>query len=503
MKQSDTSLIRPCAGGRPALDTGGAMRLARSVSLLLVGVACSGAPVSPPGEALLRGIPVDAPGAVTAPPGSSPVPPPADVPDLVFISLDTTRADALGVYGEALPVTPRQDALARRGVRFAWAIAQSPTTLASHATVFTGLDPHGTRIVRNGFALDSAVETVAERLAARGYDTLGVIGASALARPMNIDQGFRIWDEELGVEVTHRHEAPANAVTDRALALLARRTPGKPLFLFVHYYDAHAPYGAPEPFLHRFVADGRKPRYSGREGELNKLGDANRAGHADPADLAEVRANYLGEVAFVDQEVGRLVDHLDPGRTVIVVFGDHGEALGDSPERRFGHGPELDLVATHVPLYLVGRGVPAGVVVDAPIALQDLPATALSVIGVTEPFGESLDRSAWWATVPSPAGAIRFLEATQPDVGDGGGAWNNLRNERGALQGTALLLTNPLRQSLALYAVAPGQPRMDDPLVAARLTGALRDWDVAAPAWRDEHMSTETREGLKALGYLE
>lgn len=433
-----------------------------------------------------------------------PAPSAPTAPDLVFISLDTTRADALGVYGEALPTTPHHDALAAKGVRFAWALAQSPSTLASHSTVFTGLDAHGTRIVRNGFPLPDDVETIAERLTHKGYDTMAILGSSALARPMGADQGFRVWDEDFSIKRTKRHEATATEVTDRALAHLAQREPGKPLFLFAHYYDAHGPYDAPEPYKHRWSAPGMAGTLEGREGALTQLAAQIRAGIADPAKLQEVRAMYLGEVSYVDAEVGRLVEHLDLSRTVIVVFGDHGEMLGEEHLRPFGHGADVDLPVTHVPLFFVGPGIPAGRVVDAPVGLQDLAATALAAIGQTEPFGQSHDLSPTWSEHPPALDRTWMLEATQPGYTTPEHGWNNLVNEQGALGGGSLLTAADVYgEGPRLFSVAPGQPADPDPVRAHRLTDALRAWNAAAPPFRTVEMDTTVKEGLKALGYQE
>lgn len=429
--------------------------------------------------------------------------PPAAGPDVLMVSLDTTRADALSAWGETRPTTPGLDAIAASGVRFAWALAQSPSTLASHATVFTGLDPHRTGVVRNGFPVDPAVETLAERLTREGWHTSGVIGASALARPMGADRGFSRWDEELSVRKARRHEAPADRVTDRALAAWRARPTDRPTLLFVHYYDAHAPFAAPAPFGDRWVPVDRRGRYTGREGELNPLGAGVRAGTAPAEDPAIVRARYLGEVSFVDAELSRLLRAVDLSRTVVVVFGDHGESLGELRERPFGHGPDLDLVATHVPLIVAGPGVPAGRVVEAPIGLQDLAATVVDVLGRGDTFGEGRSLRATWEGAPVPVS--RFLEATQPDRDTPGSGWNNLPNERGVLGGDHLLLAAAGVEDPApvLYRVGPGQPVDDDPARREALQAELRAWDARAPGFRAEDLSEGVREGLRALGYVE
>ncbi len=418
--------------------------------------------------------------------------------DVVLISLDTTRADALSCYGNPRATTPGHDALAASGARFAWAFSAAPSTLSSHAAVFTGLDAHGTRIVRNGYPLDEATETLTERLRTAGWDTMGVIGSSALERPMGIDQGFRIWDEEFSIVRKQRHEATAREVTDRALAHLATREPGKPVFLFAHYFDAHSPYEAPEPFRNAWTRAGRPPIVGSGQGMLKPLADRIRLGTADPAEVQDVVDRYLGEVSYVDAQVARLVAALPrPEQTLVVMFADHGDMFGEVPERPFGHGGDLDFPVTHVPLVIRGPGVPV-TVVARPVGLQDLAATVLELVGLPSAIGDSR------SLVPTLTGGgvdrDYFLEATQPDAPARTPFWNNLGTERGLLRGTQMLIRTPWAPSEQAYAVAVGQP---EAVPASDMGAAITAWDAAAPPWREADMGGETIEGLKALGYIE
>jgi arylsulfatase A-like enzyme len=410
-------------------------------------------------------------------------------PDVVLVSLDTTRADALSCYGASDLTTPGLDAVAAAGTRFAWAFTAAPSTLSSHATVFTGLDPHGTRIVRNGYPLESAAETLTERLAAAGWDTIGVIGSSALQRPMGIDQGFRVWDEEFSVIRKTRHEATAKEVTDRALRHLGERQPGKPVFLFAHYYDAHSPYDAPDPYKHRWSTPGMEARFGSGQGVLKQLADQIRSRAFDPLDLAEVVDRYHGEVSYVDAEVTRLLAGLPRKETIVVLFGDHGDMFGEEPDRPFGHGADLDPAVSHVPLILRGPDVPVAVV-DTSVGLQDVASTVLALVGLPA-LGDSR------SLVPLFGGGgedrVYFMESTQPDAPDHTG-WNNRMTERGILRGGDLFLRAPwsgLEQGFHAGAAGPVSPELA-PLLTA--------WDAKAPPWRDVDMGSGTKEALKALG---
>lgn len=419
---------------------------------------------------------------------------PPSRPDVVLISLDTTRADALSAWGltpaertdlRGASITPHLDALAASGVRYAWAFAHAPSTLASHATLFTGSDPHAVGIPRNGFPLLPGPETLAERAHTLGYTTTAVIGSSALARPMGIDRGFDRWDERFSITRTRRHEATATEVTDRALAELRAADPHAPQLLFAHYYDAHGPYQAPAPYGGRYHDGGAVT-----PADIERVAAACRAGGcAAPelqADLTRIRGAYLEEVAYVDAEVGRLL--AEPARAngrIVVVFGDHGEMLGEDDARPFGHGADVDPPATHVPLLIVAPGL-APAVVDTPVGLRDVAGLLLKQMGDTAPF----------AGGAGPERAIP-MEATQP--GNPPPGWNNRDNERGLVDRGALVIEGP--DVPAQYWTLDGTPLPDDDAARGPLLDALHAWHADAPRYRAVTMDAETHDALKALGY--
>ncbi len=421
-------------------------------------------------------------------------------PDIVLVSLDTARADAIDAE-----TTPNLWALAATGVRFEQAWAHAPTTLSSHASVMTGLDPHGHAVPRNGYALTTRAPMLAGRLAEAGYDTIGVIGSSALAEPMGIEVGFRLWDQRLTRKHEQRHEARAAGVTDRAFERLGQRAPGKPLLLFVHYFDAHAPYDAPAPYTTRWVDSTYHGPFDGTPLAMRALADASREGSALGADVAAARGRYRGELSYLDAELGRLLSRLD--RPVVVVFGDHGEALGDLGERAWGHGADVDPVATHVPLIVAGPGI-APAVEGTPVALSDIGATVLALAGVEGGLGKGRDLTALWRGGAWEDRPI-FLEATQPEQAESRPAWNNLRMERGVRQGEWLWMRTPWQALEPVLVRVAGGERVDgddvgdDLGVGERLDAALTAWDAGAPPWRPERMDADTQEGLRALGYVE
>ncbi len=278
---------------------------------------------------------------------------PAPKRSIVLITLDTTRADHLGSYGWKPARTPNLDALAARGTRFARCDTAAPVTLPSHATILTGLFPPRTGVRDNGtFVLADRVETLAERLAAHGYDTAAAVSAIVLARRHGLNQGFRVYDDDLGVgydagtEVAERQAEPTTA---SALAIAAKLKP--PFFLWVHYYDPHEEYRPPT-------------RLAAAMGGPTRLYDA--------------------EIAAVDEQIGVLLSKL-PKDVDVAVVGDHGEMMGEHGELH--HGLLLYRAARRVPLILAGPGVPAGRTQECLVRTADVAPTLLELAGVPVPPG--------------------------------------------------------------------------------------------------------------------
>jgi arylsulfatase A-like enzyme len=250
-------------------------------------------------------------------------------PWILLVTLDTTRADAIGPEADGIE-TPSFDALARRGRRFRQAYATVPETLPSHASMMTGLYPAGHGVNQNARPLAATHPVLAERLRGAGYRTAAVVSSFVLARRFGLARGFETYDDALPAGQSERGAA---ATTDRALALVGQGA--GPLFLWVHYFDPHAPYLPPEPYRSRFAA---RP--------------------------------YLGEVAAMDEQLGRLVQSFEQragGPAAILVAADHGEGLGDHGESQ--HGNLLYQSTMHVPLVAVGHGV-APAVVDTPVSVR-------------------------------------------------------------------------------------------------------------------------------------
>ena len=401
-------------------------------------------------------------------------------PNVLLVTIDTLRWDRLGCYGYSGGATPTLDALARRGTRFETAVAQAPLTAPSHASILTGLTPlrHGVR--DNGaFVLPDALPTLASRLKAAGYATAAFISGFPLDHRFGFASGFDTYDDRLprGAPAVHRSysERRADATTDRALAWLdeqrARRSsqsggPGRPWFMWVHYFDPHAAYEPPGEFATRF---------------------ADRP--------------YDGEVAFVDAQLGRLFQQLDRWddtvNTLVLVTADHGESLGDHDEET--HGVFVYDATVRVPFIVAGPGVRDGLVARVVARGVDVMPTLLDLAGVAPPDhldGRSLRPALEGGTLGDEPAYVESLMA-QRSLG-----WAPLH----ALRSAAWKYIDAPQPELYDLEDDPGERRNrigDQPerasSMARQLEAQMRaSATPAAAGTRDR----ETAERLRALGYL-
>lgn len=351
------------------------------------------------------------------------IPPPAGTPDVVLVSLDTTRADRLSTYGHERDTSPNLTALATDALRFTQARSPSAWTLPGHASMFTGLYPsrHGARLAgawlegqsvdgrrRVAYPLRADVVTLAEALRDRGYRTGAfVANFSYLYRDFGLAQGFGIYDDAPGLLLRVRPHAvtfaqrfapgfclkpfrSAPEINAAALAWLDRAPAGRPVFLFVNYMEPHQPWLAPPPF----------DRWSRDLPDARRLARRNLYTHAvhdiSAAEEAFITANYDGQIAAMDAALGDLLAALRArGRfedALIVVTADHGELLGEHGQ--MGHiGRMLYEGLLRIPLVVKfpGTGRERGTT-DAPVQLVDVLPTVLAAAGAPLPPGVQGER---------------------------------------------------------------------------------------------------------------
>jgi len=443
-------------------------------------------------------------------------------PNLVLVSMDTTRVDALSAYGAfegptrwETRTTPRLEAFASGGVRFRHFYANAPTTLNSHTTMFTGMDPHEHGVVRNGYPFVEAGPTLASSLSAQGYDTIAVLGAAALESAMGLGRGFRVYDDRMPQLRSIMFQDNAEGVVARAFEQVDGRETGKPLFLFVHFYDAHAPYAPPPRFRERFV----DPEYDGpliqRGPAYRQHVKAMRTDDADPADSAHVGALYLAEIAYIDEQLGVLLDGLQERGlledALVVVTADHGETLADDPMYAYSHGSNVEEDVMHIPLMMRGYGVdlPEGLVVDSQAAMPGLAPTLQRVLGFERTLGVHPD---FWDLLragpvwdedgwPERPTRVAFVEASRPRKAETTEGWNNLPLHRGVFAGGYGYWTGPWmkKRPTDWYDV----PDAGNEAVFGELVDLVEAWDARAPEYRPVQVAPATEAALKALGYVD
>lgn len=362
-------------------------------------------------------------------------------PNLLLITIDTLRADRLGCYGRKDARTPNLDALAQKSLLFEIAVSQAPLTLPSHTSLLTGKYPYQHGVRDNAGRLSESEVTLSEILKENGYHTYAAIGGFPLDHRFGLNQGFDIYNDELPHQ-RHRpldfgSERPADAV----VAAVENLKIAAPYFLWVHFYDPHAPY------LH---------------------------------------GGYEGEIAFVDSQIGKLLARLPLQNTIIAVAGDHGESLGEHKE--WTHRIFIYDSTLRVPFFIVVPGAKperirqqARLIDFAPtvLSLMQIKTTA-QMNGVVLPsktqqpaIVESMFPSlqlGWSALIGVRTDEWKFIEAPRPELYD-------LKND-------------PLETS-NLYS-----RNMD---TAERLRALLPSGSVKAPA---APVDPETAERLASLGYV-
>ncbi len=374
--------------------------------------------------------------------GRAPQEAPPARPSILLVTLDTTRADAIGPEAKGVE-TPAFDALTSRGRRFRQAYATAPETLPSHASMMTGLYPAGHGIHENGRVLSATHAVLAERVRGAGYRTAAFVASLVLARRFGLARGFDVYDD---ATAPGQSERSARETTDRAVAHLEAPST-QPLFVWVHYFDPHAPYAPPAPFRTRYAA---KP--------------------------------YLGEVAAMDEQLGRLVTAFErKGPAAIVVVADHGEGLGDHGEPQ--HGNLLYQSTMHVPLAVVGPGVPRGVA-DAPVSARHVFDTVLDFagLGAADSLRAAKDE-------------VVLAEAMKPFLSYG---W---RPQVMAVEGARKTIQAGRMETYDV-AADPGETHDLGDVASRAVRAALREYPTPSLAAKVAPLDEDERRRLASLGYV-
>jgi arylsulfatase A-like enzyme len=445
---------------------------------------------------------------------------------LVLVTVDTLRADAVGVYGGAgSAATPVIDALAAEGVLFEDAVAPMPLTRPSHFTIFTGRYPREHGVVNNQLALPEAEVTLAEVFRDAGYRTGGFSAVKLFEPASGVAQGFGDFTAS-----EKRKDEPAAQVVDRALAWLEELPAGERFFLWVHLYDPHMPYAPPPELL-----PAEPPPAGGVDREASwavlKAIARKSGGDIGPAATRRIRALYDAEVASADAEVGRLlaaVGERGGPEPVVALAADHGECFDHGYFYR--HSDCLYEGALRIPLLVRAPGrLEAGRRIAGTVELVDLGATLLRLAGLEAPASfrarDLLADSAAGSGTELGAGDAYF----QPILSDDKAAasrqriWAGIASVAGEPVRTALrseiepvglrrgrwkyVMGGTLREELYDLSADAAERRNlaeVDRRRAAELRSAARRFleEVPFTVLDEKTLSPELREHLKALGYL-
>jgi arylsulfatase A-like enzyme len=368
----------------------------------------------------------------------------------LLITLDTTRADSMGFESDEVE-TPALDALAARGIRFSQAWTTVPMTLPAHTSMLTGLYPPEHGIRENSRFLDEDRTLLAERLGEAGYATAAFVSGYPLKRQFGLARGFAHYDDEMGKGNAERRAGPT---TDLAMEYLASSSK-PPLFVWVHYFDPHDPYDPPEPYRSHYP-----------------------------------HSPYLGEVAYMDHEVGRLIEAFEArteGRSSrILVVGDHGEGLGDHGESL--HGNLLYQGVMRVPLIAAGDGIPVARV-ETPVSTRRVFDTILGWAGLESSFD-----------LVDPDAEVVMGEALKPFLQYG---W---QPQVMAVQGSTKVIRSGDTEVYNLSSDPAEAVNLSGEMAAGpEIEAAIRSYDLV-PSIDDhgasEHLDEESRKQLAVLGYV-
>jgi arylsulfatase A-like enzyme/Tfp pilus assembly protein PilF len=405
-------------------------------------------------------------------------------PNVVLITLDTTRADRMGFLGSDRGLTPNLDALAHVATVFSRAYAQVPLTTPSHATIFTGTYPQFNHVNYLGDPLGKGLPFLPDILHKNGYKTAAFVGALVLD-PLKLapgfDRGFDVYNAGFhrrshGEDNYHSLERRGEEVLSRAVAWLNKH-PAGPFFLWVHLYDPHDPYTPPEPYRTRYQAD-----------------------------------PYDGEIAYTDSVVGKLIGELRTrgvfDGSVIAVMADHGEAFGEHGEKH--HGIFLYDETIHVPLLIKLPRQHSATKIETRVGLVDVAPSILRAAHIPVPNamqGEPLSRFATPnknapSGQQSEPGSERAIYS-ESGYGHLSFGWSMLKSWRA---GNYLYVDAPEPELYDQSADPEAQHNLAPAATAVVATAAAQMAEfrrkTAAEATEKTRLSDEQAESLHALGYI-
>lgn len=425
-------------------------------------------------------------------------------PDIFLITVDTLRASHLGCYGYSWNTSPHIDAFAAEGLLFEQCRSHASETRASFSSMLSGFLPHETKVIEN-IPLVPQIDSLPEILQAQGYTTIAVVSNYVLRQGNGFDQGFDVFDDTMEERELIRKwpERMAGATADRAIELLEEYR-DDPLFVWIHFQDPHGPYLPPDRYKEMFRDRERKPLILKANGsESGKGGIPAYNLLEEKRDFYEYVAHYDGEIRYLDEQFGRIVEAIDrlglAGNSFLIFTADHAEGMGEN-NYFFGHGENLYDSVTHVPL-IVKKGSEITGRRTESVQHLDIVPTVLNMAGVDgDPRFRGADllaessapREIFAVANPLPDGALRYSL-----VADG---FKLIHTPALDLYELFDLKTDPFEEK-NLFSTASHRNRADG--LAARLAEIRKEdrLDLRVKAMPRD-LSDEEKEKLKALGYF-
>jgi arylsulfatase A-like enzyme len=431
---------------------------------------------------------------------------------VLLITIDTLRPDHLGAHGYDRATSPNIDALAAEGTLFEEAFTYWPKTRGSFVAMLTGRYASQSGYSKTHPLLVGFNPTLASVLQEAGYDTVAIVDNANVAASLGYSKGFRVYRETWEEPALKTEMDRARATTEAAIEFLAGAQPDKPFLLWLHYVNPHTPYTPPPPHDTAFLDDRAMegpalPVVGSLEGGIPRQ-------WAVPGQdrLGWYVAQYDGEIAAVDVEVGRVLEAFRASAvtdtTVVALTSDHGESLGEH-DYYFDHGQNLFDPSLRIPLVLVVPGAPPGIKTPVLASTLDLVPTLLDALKASYPSG-----LAGRSLLPAVSGGeVR---------GRSGLFAQNDRSLTGKLDHRFKLVATPedegARFELYDRATDPGETRdasADHPAELQRQRGEIeafqaradREWESLRETLEqtsgEEHLSPEACQRLEALGYVQ
>ncbi|MCP4602169.1 MAG: sulfatase-like hydrolase/transferase [Proteobacteria bacterium] len=413
--------------------------------------------------------------------------------NVILVTIDTLRADHLGCYGYPRDTSPVMDDFADKAVLFKNAIIPSPFTGPSHASMLTGLYPAEHGVLTNGYELDKDNLTLAEALRKHGYQTAAFVAARwVLGEEFGFDQGFEVFKEG-----KHR-ERRAAAVNKQAIRWLKKKGNKGSFFAWVHYYDVHCDYNAPEPFFNMFY-----PNYKGRIDPRGKCGKPHyNKMELNDDDLQYIRALYDAEIRYADNQVGTLFKTIKKlglsDKTIFIITSDHGESLGE--RGLIGHNLCLKDYEIHVPLIIKHPELKSAPMrINHQVELKSLMPTILDMLDIKHDV--ILAQKSFWPLLKG--GKVNEKFAYSETAVEKG------RNKSYSIRSLDWKLTLSRDSKPELYSLKNTDESNNladiHPETAASMRDLLEDWiriQEKTSTDKTQNISQEVIEKLKALGYV-